>query len=1072
MRCSRGRKSPQRRQMWLSNGEGSLYVILAFLVLVVVGIAAENTTDATSFRGTRENYRINCGGPSFTDKFGRYWYADNGTYSLGDARMYATARIFTAADAAGGQARPGYAFPVRRHGRYLLRLYFAAAAYNLSGFAIALASFSVTLNGGTILRSYSPLQDAGGLDSAVIHEYILPVLNATTATLLFQPGGAGYATVNGIELISTLLKNQSADPTDAAAYSPGIYGPLAAPSVMLETVHRVNCGGPRVPPNQDRLFRTWAADYAYSLPSYEAATNHTIKGTDGSPSWLPPEVYRSQRVAMPGAGISSLAYSFVVQPGSDLVAAEGASERRFDALINYNPVLWDFSISQAAGKPYSAIFEDFLFTTPILVPQIAVVFTPSLSSILSRGAAIAGLEILRIVDFHAPSEGGNSSLGYSASSPAGSPGPAPAPGGGLGWRAGSGAGVPAGAPFPFPQPTAGEILLGFKAALGNPASLADWRGSPCTGATLWTGVGCAGTAVQALVLPNMGLTGIVPPELGFLSSLVNLWLNGNRLTGPIPAQLGRLQRLYSLRLHNNSFTGGVPESFASLASLHELTLDHNNLTGPVPEPVLDLPTLSNQGDNIAVARFLPGNNGLCAPSSAVDTINLPLCALTPSPNGAAPPDEGEGLVDSAAGGAAKKSMMVGVIVGVVGGVLLLACCLMVGYFFGVYRRKEHARLENRSWDPDAEEAQAGASKGASKGSTSSRMWPLRSQPSYKLARQVNALGLSAGRVFTLAELRRATKDFSESALLGSGGFGRVYRGELLDGTRVAVKRHIAGSGQGSHQFFMELEVLSKVRHRHLVSLIGYCQERSEMILVYEHMPRGTLREHICAESTHAVLSWRKRLEIAIGAAKGVEYLHHGLEPPIIHRDLKSTNILLDQDYAAKVGDFGLSRNGPRPDETHVSTAVRGSFGYVDPEYYKWLKLTDKSDVYSFGVVLLEIVAGRKVIDLSLPYETNQVNLVEWSRPYLQSRTTFKIADHRLGGSYSHVSLQKVGDLVQACLQEPGKLRPSMVEVLRELEAALRLETLEVAMPIPDLLSSCRSAGHPALVLPPYLLPWL
>ncbi|KAL9284015.1 putative receptor-like protein kinaseRLK-Pelle-CrRLK1L-1 family [Arabidopsis thaliana] len=356
---------------------------------------------------------------------------------------------------------------------------------------------------------------------------------------------------------------------------------------------------------------------------------------------------------------------------------------------------------------------------------------------------------------------------------------------------------------------------------------------------------------------------------------------------------------------------------------------------------------------------------------------------------------------------------VGMIIGVTIGSLL--ALVVLGGFFVLYKKRGRDQDGNsKTWIPLS-------SNGTTSSSNGTTLASIASNSSYRIP---------------LVAVKEATNSFDENRAIGVGGFGKVYKGELHDGTKVAVKRANPKSQQGLAEFRTEIEMLSQFRHRHLVSLIGYCDENNEMILVYEYMENGTLKSHLYGSGLLS-LSWKQRLEICIGSARGLHYLHTGDAKPVIHRDVKSANILLDENLMAKVADFGLSKTGPEIDQTHVSTAVKGSFGYLDPEYFRRQQLTEKSDVYSFGVVMFEVLCARPVIDPTLTRE--MVNLAEWAMKWQKKGQLEHIIDPSLRGKIRPDSLRKFGETGEKCLADYGVDRPSMGDVLWNLEYALQLQ---------------------------------
>ncbi|GJV84462.1 receptor-like protein kinase FERONIA [Tanacetum coccineum] len=291
------------------------------------------------------------------------------------------------------------------------------------------------------------------------------------------------------------------------------------------------------------------------------------------------------------------------------------------------------------------------------------------------------------------------------------------------------------------------------------------------------------------------------------------------------------------------------------------------------------------------------------------------------------------------------------------------------------------------------------------------------------------------RHFEFSEIQLATKWFDESLVIGHGGFGKVYKGNVVSGSNLvvaAIKRLDSMSNQGATEFWAEVEMLSKLRHCNLVSLFGYCNHGKEMILVYEYMPNGTLEDHLHKLGTP--LSWVQRLKICIGAGRGLHYLHTGtgIQVGVIHRDIKSSNILLHETWAAKISDFGLSKIGPTNQlSTCVNTLVKGTFGYIDPDYYATGKLTRKSDVYAFGVVLLEVLCRKRAV---FNIDEQALNLAIWAQESIKEGKLKHIIDSDLRGEISPKCLKEYVRIAERCLHSNPKQRSTMAEVLSSLES--------------------------------------
>ncbi|KAM5583645.1 putative serine/threonine-protein kinase PBL9 [Rosa sericea] len=326
------------------------------------------------------------------------------------------------------------------------------------------------------------------------------------------------------------------------------------------------------------------------------------------------------------------------------------------------------------------------------------------------------------------------------------------------------------------------------------------------------------------------------------------------------------------------------------------------------------------------------------------------------------------------------------------------------------------------------------------GSTSSKVSSFSAPPTPRTEGEI--LQSSNLRSFSFSDLKLATRNFRPDSVLGEGGFGSVFKGWIDEnsftaakpgtGIVLAVKRLNQESFQGHREWLAEVNYLGQFYHPNLVKLIGYCLEDEQRLLVYEFMPRGSLENHLFRRGSYfQPLSWTLRMKVALGAAKGLAFLHSA-ETRVIYRDFKTSNILLDSNYNAKLSDFGLAKDGPTGDKSHVSTRVMGTYGYAAPEYLATGHLTAKSDVYSFGVVLLEMLSGRRAVDKNRP--SGEHNLVEWAKPFLANkRKIFRVIDNRLEGQYSMDGAYKAATLALRCLSTESKIRPTMDEVVKALE---------------------------------------
>ncbi|XP_023773124.1 receptor protein kinase TMK1 [Lactuca sativa] len=538
-----------------------------------------------------------------------------------------------------------------------------------------------------------------------------------------------------------------------------------------------------------------------------------------------------------------------------------------------------------------------------------------------------------------------------------------------------------------------DILLGVAESVGYPHTFADnWKGNdPCNS---WLGITCSSDGnITVINFQKMGLTGTISPKFASFKSLQRLILSNNNLTGTIPDELKDLPSLIAIDFSNNHLYGPVP--------------DFSKTVNVKTEGNLDI--------------------GKAGPS---------LTPVSPSGGGGGSKPNGGG------GGGGGKSSNTGVVVGsVVGGVCAVFFAGLLGVCVYKAKRKQTNRIPYQNTmviHPRHSASDGDGVKITIAGSSA----PTNESFSHTSSGPSDIHIVEAGNmVISIQVLKNVTNNFSPNNILGRGGFGTVYKGELHDGTKIAVKRMESGvmSEKGLDEFKSEIAVLTKVRHRHLVALLGYCLDGNERLLVYEYMPQGTLSRFLFdwQEEGLKPLEWTKRLIIALDVARGVEYLHGLAQQSFIHRDLKPSNILLGDDMRAKVADFGLVRLAP-DGKASLVTRLAGTFGYLAPEYAVTGRVTTKIDVFSFGVILMELITGRRALDETQQEES--VHLVQWFRRMHINKDTFqKAIDPTLDlDEEALASLSTVAELAGHCCAREPHQRPDMSHAVNVLSSLAEL----------------------------------
>ncbi|PPD71006.1 hypothetical protein GOBAR_DD32113 [Gossypium barbadense] len=512
--------------------------------------------------------------------------------------------------------------------------------------------------------------------------------------------------------------------------------------------------------------------------------------------------------------------------------------------------------------------------------------------------------------------------------------------------------------------------------------------------------------LEYLDLSYNQLRGKIPDEIGEMVALQVLELAHNQLSGEIPSSLGQLRNLGVFDASHNRLQGQIPESFSNLSFLVQIDLSYNELTGPIPQ--------RGQLSTLPATQYA-NNPGLCG-------VPLPECRNGNNQAATSSDLDGGKRRRKPAAVSWANSIVLGILISIA------SICILIVWAIAMRARRR-----------EAEEVKM-----------LNRLQAVHAATTWKIEKEKEPLSINVAtfqrqlRKLKFSTLIEATNGFSAASLIGCGGFGEVFKATLKDGSSVAIKKLIRLSCQGDREFMAEMETLGKIKHRNLVPLLGYCMIGEERLLVYEFMEYGSLEEMLHGRTKardRRILTWEERKKIARGAAKGLCFLHHNCIPHIIHRDMKSSNVLLDHEMEARVSDFGMARLISALD-THLSVStLAGTPGYVPPEYYQSFRCTVRGDVYSFGVVLLELLTGKRPTDKE---DFGDTNLVGWVKMKVREQKHMEVIDPEIllvtkGTDEAEAKevkeMMRYLEITLQCVDDFPSKRPSMLQVvamLREL----------------------------------------